>query len=1034
MRPISLKMSAFGPYAQLAEISFDSFQGLVLITGDTGAGKTSLFDAITFALYGECSGSVRTGESMRSDFAGPETKTYVELRFEHQGKVYTVTRNPGYRRQKKNGSGTTNEAADATLVGEELTVGGSGKVTRAISELIGLDYKQYKQIAMIAQGEFLKLLLADSKERSDIFRRVFETEPLEQLQKRLKEEERSQYGKCAEGSRALLQHLSSAELPQAREAWKKLLEEKKEYAAAEALEMLERQIEEDRRGIAETEALRKTLQEQIRGLTVRMETQKNRREQAAKLCELEEELKKRAAEKDFWNQEEKDLQLAQKIQAALQPLWGEKQKLTQQQRDLAEEIQRLSIESQNTEKRANAAKEGFEKAAAQAAEAAPLRQKISQLRELLPRWEACEKEEAQKQQAAERHLAAQLAEKNAENTRKKLTEQLENGRRRQQELAGSPQKAAELKIALEKCRADYLLLHHCTGIAKQLAAQRGTIAGLEERYQKAEQLYRRRLREAETEECLFLRGQAGLLAAELEDGKPCPVCGSCEHPQPARRAAEQPTEEKVNQSRAEATRAHEALSAIAQELAAEKATQSQKEQEIKEQLMQFEISMELLPEMLEKKEQQGKELKQNHLLAEKEQEEWQVLSESLLKLSQQSSQAEKEYQALQTQARDLEKEAAAIEGRCKALRETLSSEFSKQKTMEEIKRQETALEALETGLEAARSEREESVRLLERQKAVLSEKQQRQKETEESSIRLQTKMASETERLGISEAAALQKSLTEEQLHLRQEALALRRQEDARKEQEVESLRAQLAQSASEPLEKLEEEREALSQRETRQEENWKELTGRASINNAAYLGAKQTYERQKTRMEEYGRIAQLSKTANGELAGQQKITFEAYVQAAYFLEVIRRANHRLRVMTAGRYELLRREEAENNRAQSGLELDVYDYYTGKTRSVKSLSGGESFKASLSLALGLSDVIQTRAGGIEVGAIFIDEGFGALDEESLEQAIQTLNTLTGGNCFVGIISHVAELKERIEQKIFVKKTPRGSTVQISSVL
>ena len=186
--------------------------------------------------------------------------------------------------------------------------------------------------------------------------------------------------------------------------------------------------------------------------------------------------------------------------------------------------------------------------------------------------------------------------------------------------------------------------------------------------------------------------------------------------------------------------------------------------------------------------------------------------------------------------------------------------------------------------------------------------------------------------------------------------------------------------------------------------------------------------------MEEYGRIAQLSKTANGELAGQQKITFEAYVQAAYFLEVIRRANHRLRVMTAGRYELLRREEAENNRAQSGLELDVYDYYTGKTRSVKSLSGGESFKASLSLALGLSDVIQTRAGGIEVGAIFIDEGFGALDEESLEQAIQTLNTLTGGNCFVGIISHVAELKERIEQKIFVKKTPRGSTVQISSVL
>ena len=1097
MRPLHLTISAFGPYAGRAEIPFSDLgaEGLYLICGDTGAGKTTIFDAIAYALYGEASGDTRDPSMFRSQYAAPETPTWVELTFSCAGRTYTVRRSPEYERPARRGSGTVVQHADALLTlpdGSVLTK--TKEVTARVAEITGLDRARFSQIAMIAQGDFLKLLTAGTKSRQEIFREMFRTGPYLTLQNRLREEAAALRTRCDAqenevkrlfagllcepddplAPRAELVRSGSLPFGEAMDTVRALVraDTSRDEADGEALARCDKALEavnarlararqqaETRTALAQAQERHTALQPLLQEAAAALEEQRSRGVQreadAAALAAVEAELPRcrELAEK------ERSLAALAAGETKLQADADRQAKGLEEARgalhNLREEAQRLA-----------GAAVAREQAAAQC-EAA--RREGSRLKELA---RACRtlRETEEKRARAEAESEA-------------LRRRSDEARRALETLRGEVQKGREDLARAQSFEADRERLLQCRARAQEKQRELRALERLRtawqaesRRHAEAQEAYRATAAASDAAEHVwraknraFLDAQAGLLAQDLRAGEPCPVCGSTEHPAPASLPQAAPTEREVEEAARAAEEARQAMAQASQTAGQRGATARERADQLLERMAPFaatpslrEAADQIAAAAHEAAEEDGRAAQELEALearirrrdrfaAELAEQETKAepLAQEAERLAAGSAQAAEAAGALRGQA---EQQAAQL---VSSLREALPE--SEPDTPEGRKRAESRLgarlreladafraaEALlhEAEQRAARREaldaqipkEEARVQTLEQELAnareALAAARSRRAAQAAQLEELRKSLSFPGEREGKARADALRQSLAawDSALQKAQAQYDARRTESEREEAAARQLTELLRGAEPEDAAQAEQEQRELTDRREALLRTRRERYARLSANRQALARLEETSAALVPLLEKRQWLSALSDTANGTLTGKEKIALETYVQTAFFERILGRANQRFLFMSAGQYELVRRTEAENNRSQSGLELDVVDHYNDTRRSVKSLSGGESFMASLSLALGLSDEIQSVSGGVRVDAMFVDEGFGTLDESALHQAIGALQRLTQGGRLVGIISHVDALKDCVEKQILVTKDRTGGS-------
>lgn len=918
MRPIKLKMTAFGPYVGSREkavvIDFDKLgrQGLYLITGDTGAGKTTIFDALTFALYGEASGDNRDPKMLRSKYAPGDIPTVVELTFEYRDEIYVIKRNPDYERPKSRGEGFTVEKASACLTYPDGRVldGKISDVNKAVRDIIGIDRDQFMQIAMISQGDFLKLLLAGTADRQEIFRKIFKTEKYKQIQDILKSrtsELKKEYDLLRAGTARFIDVVKADE----RSPYFPKLEMAKrgEIPFEDAVEAIEKVISEDKEAELRCSEKLADIEKELGAVLENIGRGKKIKEAENALSDIKKRLEELSpaleTSESVLKEKKAALSAGDELTAKAEKLKNELDKYT--------ELENIS------------------------SEAAALEKKISE-NSLLTRQknELLTKGENRLLSLKNELSALENAGENAANLNNAL-EKLGSEKEEMNRLKRAADEFDRICAALEKEKKNYL------------AASK--------EYEMAQEHYQR-LNKA------FHDEQAGILAEELEDGVPCPVCGSVHHPFPAAKSQSAPSKDQVEAAADTAQRKNTLMNEASSRCG-----------EIKGR---YENGRKWIGERTEGK------CDENSIHS--------YIDGELIRISNEISEKTK----------------------------LLSDENQK------VERKKAVAEAVPT-VEQKIIEIKELISKLDNQissdKAFLSQKRETVKKLS-AEVGFESKAAAQAEiaRLNAEKDRIRQEYETSEEKYKKNSAL-----NESLKGQKKQ-LESQFENAECADLESLEEKRRELAGiKDTASAENMV-ICGRLRSNITALEQINSQCARMADTEKKYAVAMSLSDTANGRLAGKAKISFETYVQMYFLDRILERANRRLLIMSDNQYELKRREQdkAEGS-GQRGLELDVLDHYNGTVRDVRSLSGGESFKASLALALGLSDEVQSSAPAIKLDCMFVDEGFGSLDEESLRQAIKALSEIGGGNRLVGIISHVSELKERIEKQIVVTKDISGGS-------
>ncbi len=948
MRPLHLTVSAFGPYADVEEIPFSRLgsRGVYLITGDTGAGKTFLFDAIVFALYGEASGNAREAAMFRSKYAKEDTPTYVTLRFLYHDNEYAITRSPEYLRPSKRGGGMTQSRAEATLTYPDGHIVTKSKdVTRAVEELLGIDKNQFTQIAMIAQGDFLRLLYAKTEDRGKIFREIFHTRAYQLLQEKLKEESGVLRSRCEQYEQSIRQYADGILWETDRVAASDTEGEQEETEAPGILRGPKKAVESvDVEGIREyllaTLSCQKRKLEEITGQLSKLEEKIEQSNQmigkAQMRCKMREELQDAEALLEVLTPQLSELK------KVLEEQEGKQKQIDLLQRKIAaqeeklkdyDEVDRLFLQTQEKE------------------------QEIGERKEQLHRQKAEREKLSERGKTVEERLLQlndiKLREAGVKEEKRRLEEQSE----RWQKLADDLQRTEQLYKKLLDRQRQY------RQAAQEHAEYQSDFEQLQQRY---------------------LDEQAGVLAEDLEEGMRCPVCGSTHHPQLAHRPKDAPDKEAV----ARAKKAWEKSNQKMQEHSAQAGAAGGEYSSALQALASAFCTWKLIED-----------------------------ASPSAPLEEVWESCKKADPALRQSLKDVQREIRELEGKEERIREQKKEKEECDKKLPKIKEQ---LEELDERI------KDSEARLM-------------QLETEKKMSLRQWQEGKERLPYPNKEEAKEQAENDREYMEALRQALATARESFQKKEREYQDARQnrktlmkQLEEDVTEiDLDSFRARREELVERKNDCRNQQSELSMRYETNRKI----KEKLDKQGVAMQEtferYRMVCELSNTINGNLAGKDKIMLETYVQMQYFDRIIDRANTRFMVMSSGQYELKRSVQANNMKSQSGLELDVVDHYNGSLRSVKTLSGGEAFLASLSLALGLSDEIQSESGGIALDTMFVDEGFGSLDETALKQALDALCDLSDGSRLVGIISHVSELQERIGQKIVVVKEVSGkSHVQI----
>ena len=924
MKPLKLTMSAFGSYAGKNVIDFTGQQqGIFLITGDTGAGKTTIFDAITYALYNQTSGGERNGNMMRSQYAQPETETYVELEFLYRGQTYRVRRNPDYKITKTLKNGKIREqkvphSVELTLPDGTVFPEKKNATDAKIIEILGLTADQFSQIVMIAQGDFLKLLYTKSDERKMIFSKLFRTDIYWKIQENLRRKSMEMDERIQENDRAFEQEKSRI-IP---------LPESEELPLDELVERLRERLKdalkEQNLCRANVEELNKkiTKYEEINKLFVSLE----------KIRQTGKELEARQAESKERRQQIENARKADKVLVAEQQNLRQQQEVEQSAQAIAKMTETLANDQEMFETLKTQQQEAEAK---QKREAADIQKKMLALEQSFPSYEALQNARSEEQQA------------------KKVWEDLgkiseESFHKKKAGIAALKEQQKQQEQVVEQTKKNW----EQTSLSASESAKH------------YEHMYE-----------AFLKEQAGILAENLSAGCPCPVCGSTVHPDPAKLSDHAVTELEVEQAKKTRAAAEEKRDLAYAAFEAEKTEKQKLAQAVEKEEADF-----VLAQTIAK--QQRKEAEQNYVSLQKIAEQ---IREKLVYPS--LAEAKKQYAAMQKALEAAEQEIAKKRQKVSELAEAMNT-LKGQKLAEE--------ENQKTAKKLAVKTEKEYAKLLEKSGFV----------------------SEETYHLAILPERSRSKLEREEKEY---ESQCLRQQSEQKLLEKQVSGKTYT--DTTELNEQLKAEKQALKEAEkTYMELHTAYENDRSVLQNCAvYL------EKGKKLESEDQVIKSLSKTANGRLSGSAKIDFETYIQRQYFKQIIHEANKRLLTMSNHQFILKLKEEANTGRkTNEGLDLSVYSFVTDSERDVKTLSGGESFLAALAMALGLSDIVERSAGAIHPDMMFIDEGFGSLDAQSRQQAIEVLGELAGDSRMVGIISHVTELKEQIDRKLVVSRTDKGS--------
>ncbi|MCR5655630.1 MAG: SMC family ATPase [Lachnospiraceae bacterium] len=913
MRPLCLKMSAFGPYAEKTVIDMDRLgeKGLYLITGDTGAGKTTIFDAICFGLFGEASGTNRDPSMFRSKYAKEDMPTEVELTFLHDGEKYRVKRNPEYMRPSKRGDGMTKQTAQAELELPDGSVLTAQKTVNAkIEGILGVNREQFSQIAMIAQGDFLKLLHASTQERIKIFRELFRTEHYEKLQKRLSEESDALSSQVADGRKSVEQYISGINVEETDPLSLEVEKAKKgEMTTEDVIGLLDRLTAQDLAEKERLDGIHKAIDAELAEVNANIGAAKAlsvAKENLAMAKEkLEAESPKVAVLKNTLTQKEEAL--------------AEKPKLEKS----AQQIE-LKLEDYDTADR--------------------LAKSIRSVR-------------------SEQEGLKQQVEKKA-TMRAELQRSLEEVKGKRDALQDAGAKIEQLMASLNDMKKDGDALQEFSNSLKGFEVEENKIKAVQSRYEAAKEEFRRANDKYETMDQAFRDGQAGILAAVLVPGKACPVCGNTEHPNPAALAEDVPDKDELDLAKENAETARSVRDKLATDCEGMLGRQKALEEEMKKKAQKL-LSTDNLGEavsLLDKKKAELIEQFKNTRASLVKEQENKALK---VKLDAQIPQLEENISTLAKEIEEMKQNVSANGAKAE----------SEKNRLEEIKKGLTF-----TGKAEAESKRRELLTSAQALQAAFDEAKRTLDAKNEEIVALKAKIEENKKSIETSKAPDL----------------ATEQAKKAECEERLDSL--------------------------IRQSEI---VAGRQKINEGIRTNIIKGSAGIAALEKRLRWLQALDKTASGKLGGKEKVMLETYIQMTYFDRIIRKANIRLLTMSSGQYELVRLKEAENAKSQSGLDLGVIDHTNGSERSVKSLSGGESFMASLSLALGLSDEVQSSAGGIRIDTMFVDEGFGSLDEGVLNTAYRALSGLTESNRLVGIISHVEELKNKIDKMIVVTKDKRS---------
>ncbi len=919
MRPLKLTMSAFGPYAKEVTVNLEKLgsNGLYLITGDTGAGKTTIFDAITYALYDEASGDTRDKNMLRSKYAEENTPTFVILEFEYGGRIYTVRRNPDYERKSSRGDGMTVEKANAELtMPDGKVVTKLRDVNRSIIEIMGIDKHQFSQIAMIAQGDFRKLLNASTDERKAIFQRLFRTQCYYQLQQTLKNDVsvlRKTYDELKIRIGQYIRGISCSD--------NSVLKVDADKAKNDSLTLTETILLIDR--------------------IIKEDTQIDRR--------LSDELKKA----------DDELMEISKTAALIEERRKKENAVTALKIDLIKELPKLDT-----------AKLTLDTESSKRFEADQLAKDAAALETTRPDYDELDKKriDAAALESEIKRLTTEISERSIVHANAKA--ELERIRSELSDLSGIEAEKADLDIVSNDISLQSEAVAKLEKMISEYETSKAALVRLQDEYIRLRDDSEAKKIEYNEKYLAYIDGQAGVIAEGLEDGKPCPVCGSLTHPNPAHRSENAPTKEELDILKTRSESAERRATEASEKSGAQQSVVTEKKTVLEntaKETLDTNIFDEIVPALTDKK----TELLYKRVELSKKLDE--VRGRIVKKSTLERSVPEKEkniqslYELLNGMTKMLTEKTAICDSMTTRVRE-LSSKllFGSARELEaHIGDLMQKKSTLERAFEKATADYNEQDKLV-------------------SSLRARI--------------AEIETSLSDK-IDVDIHAVAGRKNELAQKKEKISSELRNIA----------------------------ARLSNNGNIKTALDDSTNSIEEIEK----KFSMVKSLSDTANGNLTGKEKLMLETYIQTTYFDRIIDRANLRLLIMSDGQYELKRCEEAENNRSQSGLDLNVIDHYNGTERSVKTLSGGESFKASLSLALGLSDEIQSSAGGVKLDTMFVDEGFGSLDDESLDQAMKALSNLANGNRLVGIISHVAELKNRIDKQILVTKDrAAGSAVKI----
>ena len=910
MRPLKLKMQAFGPYAGKTDLDLAPLtkNGLYLICGDTGSGKTMLFDAITYALYGEPSGSTREASMLRSKYAKHEDMTYVELTFENGGHIYTVYREWGKERLKK-GELVEERSTEAWLeYPDGRRVNKHRDVTAAVCDIIGLDRDRFRRTVMIAQGEFRELLLTKTDKRMEILRSIFKTELFADFAKKAKEEynTESRNAELLRGSAVSCAAMMSVSDVSAREVFDKVphLTVSELKKCVTDLIISEREAADEVR--AELESIAKEAKE-TSDLFLRSEADRKAETRKA------------------------ELQVA--LDVAENKLKVADSKLRESEKNAGDvEIHREKI----AEYRAiSAAYDELDALNTALDEVTEKRNKAEvQINVINARIDSST--------AESEALSKTIAELN-----KKLTE------------------VAEADGELERAETSLRVTEKRIAVVKAYKATAAKLISAEKEYMtsSAKMMSAKEIYTAKTKE--YFDSIAGVLSAGLTDGTPCPVCGSTSHPAPAVVSADAVTKDELDSLAAESERA----SSEAESAAVNVQVLRAETERLKSEISEFSPS------------------------------EWNI------------EETEASLNAELFGLRDKCAELDAVTGEKPSLEAKLQASTDKLESANAIllsdKEEIVSLKASLSALSAS----------------VIEKTAQRNKTAEKLPFESKEALEMEIRRLN---------SEIERLVRVLEEAKAAKKSAEMEREAAragLEALTSQLKDSIAHRYDELKGLKAAYDEREEQTRIRLIEAEAAAEKNRNASAMLLRTMIQLEKCEKHLTTLAEISDTANGTVKGKDKIMLETFWQMRLFERIIRRANIRLMQMTDGRYELRRRKTSADQRGKSGLELDIADHWNGSVRNVCTLSGGESFAASLALALALSDETEAEAGGVKIDAMFIDEGFGSLDETSLETALTVLDSQSGGRS-VGIISHVGALREKIENKIIVTKHGGESRVKI----